>query len=160
ANQPPIADARVLVDGKGVNERTDGPDALKFGYSGAPVTLTLDASKSSDPDGKITAYRWLSGTTAPDGGIPLPNGMGGSRRGVPLGAAPDWPEDVVAPQIELDKGIWAFSLWVVDDEGAISTPDSIKITIGDVVDPVVQQCADHVLKSEPEACRRCVCGQS
>src|SRR5437868_14693384 len=70
AKQPPVADARVLRDGKPIDEHTDGPDALKFDYSGSPVTFTLDASKSYDTDGAITAYRWLSGTLAPDGGIP------------------------------------------------------------------------------------------
>lgn len=159
ANVPPVADARVLRDGKSVDENT-GADALKFDYSGMPVAVTLDGSKSSDPDGTVVKYRWLSGTLAPDGGIPLPNGAGASRRWVPPGESPDWPDDVVSPQVELDKGIWAFTLWVTDDGGAISTPDTVKIIIGDVVDPVVQECADKVITTEPEACRRCVCGQS
>jgi len=160
ANQLPVADARVIRDGKSVNEFTDGADATKFDYSGMPVTLTLDASKSHDPDGTITAYRWLSGTVAPDGGIPLPSGMGVSRRWVPANEPPDWPDDVATPEVTLDKGIWSFSLWVTDNAGAISTPASIKLTIGDVVDPVVQKCADAVVSTEPEACRKCVCTQS
>ena len=160
ANQLPIADARVLRDGKSVNARTDGAAALKFDYSGTPVTLTLDASQSHDPDGMVTRYRWLSGTLAPDGGIPLPDAMGVSHRWVPANAAPDWPDDVVSPEVTLDKGIWSFELWVTDDAGAVSTPDTLKLTIGDVVDPIVQHCSDQVLSSEPEACRRCICGQS
>jgi hypothetical protein len=160
ANQLPVADARVLRDGKRVNERTDGAAALKFDYSGTPVAITLDASQSYDSDGTIATYRWLSGTLASDGGIPLPNGMGVSQRWVPAGAQPNWPGELVAPKVELDQGIWSFSLWVIDDRGAISTPDAIKITVGSAVDPVVQQCADHVLPSEPEACRQCVCAQS
>ena len=160
ANQLPIADARVIRDGKSVNERTDGADATKFDYSGAPVAVTLDASKSHDLDGTITAYRWLSGIVAPDGGIPLPDGTGVSRRWVPAGEALNWPGDGVSPTVMLDKGIWSFSLWVTDNGGAISTPDTIKITIGDVVDPVVQQCTSAVISTEPEACRTCLCTQS
>jgi hypothetical protein len=159
ANQLPVADARAIRDGKSVDEHT-GADALKFDYAGTPVTVTLDASNSSDPDGKITTYRWLSGALAPDGGIPLPDGTGVSRRWVPPNEPIDWPDDVAMPEVTLEKGIWDFSLWVIDDGGAISTPDVVKITIGDVVDPVVQECADHVLSSEPEACRKCVCNQS
>jgi hypothetical protein len=83
-----------------------------------------------------------------------------SRRWVPPGSPPDWPDDVAMPQVMLDMGIWSFTLWVTDDKGAISTPDTIKITIGNVVDPAVQQCADNVVMTEPEACRLCVCGQS
>jgi len=160
ANQLPVADARVIRDGKSVNQRTDGADATKFDYSGTPVTVTLDASKSYDPDGTITAYRWLSGTLAPDGGIPLPNGMGVSLRWVPPNEPPNWPGNGVSEQVTLDKGIWSFSLWVTDNDGAVSTPDAIKITIGDVVDPVVQQCANDVVSTEPEACRQCLCAQS
>ena len=160
ANQPPVADARVLRDGKSVNERTDGAAALKFDFSGTPVAITLDASKSYDSDGSITTYRWLSGNLAGDGGIPLASGMGVSRRWVPDGESPDWPDDVVAPSVELGQGIWAFTLWVIDNGGAISTPDTLRITVGSVVDPVVQQCSDHVLSTEPEACRQCVCAQS
>jgi hypothetical protein len=160
ANQLPVADARVMRDGKSVDEVTDGADALKFDYSGTPVAITLDASHSYDPDGTIRTYRWLSGTVAPDGGIPLSDGTGVSRRWVPAGEPPDWPDDVMSPMVELDMGIWEFSLWVIDDGGATSMPDSIKITVGSVVDPVVQKCVDNVLPSEPEACRQCMCGQS
>src|SRR6516162_4903305 len=98
ANQLPVADARVIHDGKSVNEFTDGANATKFDYAGMPVTLTLDGSKSHDPDGTITAYRWLSGTVAPDGGIRLPGDMGVSRRWVPAGDPPAWPDDIAMPQ--------------------------------------------------------------
>ena len=160
ANQLPVADARVIRDGKSVDEQTDGADALKFEYAGTPVAVTLDASYSHDPDGTITGYRWLSGTVAPDGGIPLPDGMGVSRRWVPEGEPIDWPDDVKSPTVELGQGIWEFSLWALDEDGATGVPDSIKVTIGNVVDPVVQKCADSVVSSEPEACRVCMCGQS
>jgi hypothetical protein len=37
---------------------------VSIDYNGAPVAVTLDATGSSDADGKIVAYRWLSGTPA------------------------------------------------------------------------------------------------
>jgi hypothetical protein len=125
-----------------------------------PVAITLDASQSHDPDGTVKTHRWLSGTAAGDGGIPLPGGMGVSNRWVPAGSPIDWPDDVAMPEVTLDMGIWSFTLWVIDDGGAISTSDTVKITIGNVVDPVIQACADKVVPTEPEACRLCVCGQS
>src|SRR5262245_17225326 len=71
-NQPPIADARVIRDGRSINARTSdaGATALTFDFTGSPVTITLDGSYSHDPDGTIPAsgYRWLSATEAPDGG--------------------------------------------------------------------------------------------
>ncbi|HLK37873.1 MAG TPA: hypothetical protein VKU41_14025 [Polyangiaceae bacterium] len=160
ANQSPIADARVVRDGQSVSAKMDGGAALlTFDFTGAPVPLTLDASHSYDPDGTITAYRWLSGTLAPDGGTVLPDG-GVELRWLPPDAAPDWPGNTAQPQVELGQGIWYFTLWVTDNQGAVSNPDTIKITIGNVVDPVVQQCADAVVSTEPEACRQCLCKQS
>src|SRR5262249_22092108 len=76
---------------------------------------------------------------------------------VPPGSPANWPGNTESPVVDLDKGIWSFSLWVVDDLGAISKPDTIKITVGSVVDPVVQQCADKVISTEPAAVRQCVC---
>jgi hypothetical protein len=161
ANQIPIADARVIRDGKSVNARTDGgAAALTFDFSGTPVRITLDGSHSYDPDGTIVAYHWLSATPAPEGGMPLPNDAGVLNRRIPPGAAPNWPGEVMQPQVDLGEGIWSFALWVVDDGGAISSPDTIKITIGAAVDPAVKQCADNVVSTEPPACRQCVCSQS
>jgi hypothetical protein len=161
ANQIPIADARLIRDGMSVNGRMDGgAAATTFEYTGTPVMITLDGSHSYDPDGTIVAYKWLSATLAPDGGIELPNDGGLSLRWIPPGAPLNWPGTQVQPQVELGQGIWSFSLWVTDNEGAISNPDTITITIGNVVNPVVQACAAAVISTEPDSCKQCVCMQS
>jgi hypothetical protein len=160
-NQIPIADARIIRNGESVNARMEGgAGALSFDYTGMPITITLDASNSYDPDGTIVAYHWLSATLAPDGGIQLPDEGGVSLRWIPPGVSLNWPGDQVKPQVTLGQGSWSFDLWVTDNLGAISNPDTITITIGNVVSPEVQQCADAVLSTEPESCRLCVCKQS
>jgi hypothetical protein len=157
-HQLPVADARVLRDGVSTNGKDDAA-ALTFAYSGMPVAITLDGSQSYSSSSTIVTYRWLSGTLAPEGGTPLPDDSGVMLRWAPPGAPPNWPGDVKQPQVSLDQGIWFFTLWVIDDSGAISDPDTIKITVGSVVDPMVQQCADQVVSTEPEACRQCLCKQ-
>jgi hypothetical protein len=79
---------------------------------------------------------------------------------VPAGAPPNWPGAAAQPQVELGEGIWSFSLWVTDNQGAVSQPDTIKITVGQVVDPAVTQCAANVLPTEPAACSMCLCSQT
>jgi hypothetical protein len=157
-NQIPIAEARLIRDGKSVNGETDGGALVEFPFDGTPVTITLDGSQSYDPDGTIVAYHWLSGTLV-DGGTAPAGDAGVVHRWVPPGAPPNWPGDTAKPQVSLSEGIWSFTLWVVDNGGAISNPDTIQITVGNVVDPAVQQCADTVIASEPEACKQCVCMQ-
>jgi hypothetical protein len=162
ANQIPVADARVLRNGESFNARIDGGAAeLKFDFAGSPVMVTLDGTHSYDPDGTIVAYQWLSATLASsDGGAPQPSDGGTMLRFIPDGAPPNWPGTSSQPQVELGQGIWSFSLWVIDNQGAISQPDTIKITVGAVVDPAVKQCADKVLSTEPAACSQCLCSQS
>jgi hypothetical protein len=159
-NQAPIADARIVRDGQSVNGQGDGgAAALTFPFTGTPVAVTLDASHSSDPDGTVASYRWLSGTLAPEGGTELPGEGGVMHRWAPAGSPPNWPGDAVRPQVELGEGIWSFTLWVVDNEGAISAPSTITITVGMVTNPVVQQCADAVVDTESASCRQCLCMQ-
>jgi hypothetical protein len=129
SNMPPIADAG---------------EAQTLDYSGSPVTVTLDASGSTDPDGKIVGYRWLSGNKG-DGGV----GRGG----------PD-PKDVEHPEVKLGEGVWVFTLFVYDNDGGISQPSNVMITVGNAVAPEVSECADTALDTIPETCRTCVCGVS
>jgi hypothetical protein len=135
-NEIPIADAKVLVNGAAMEQTRDGSiAALAFPFSGEPVTVTLDGTSSHDLDGKIAGYRWLSGTRIPDAGIPRPWGLDAGApepywRSEPAGEDPGWPSDVAAPTVQLGEGTWTFSLWVVDNRGAWSSPDSIRFTIG------------------------------
>jgi len=87
-------------------------------FAGTPVTVTLDASRSSDRDGQLVGVVWLNGTDADAGGVMLPD-----------------PPDVPFSQVTLGQGVWLFHLFVQDDDGAISAPDTVQITIGDVAMP-------------------------
>jgi hypothetical protein len=117
----PVAVARA-VDPSGNAVDSSANDGLGpiFPFAGEPVEVVLDGKKSSDMDGTIAGYRWLSGTLA-DGGV---------DRVVPDGEAPSWPDDVAQPHVKLGEGRWSFSLWVTDDEGEISDPDTIQLIVG------------------------------
>jgi hypothetical protein len=97
-----------------------GPDQM-VPATGMSVSVTLDGSQSSDSDGHIVEYRWLSATKPPDGG---------SGRYVPPGQMPSWPDDEVQPKVSLPEGVWTFSLQVTDDKGATSVADTVTITVG------------------------------
>ena len=119
----PRADARI----QGHEEK-----AVTIAYEGEAVTLTLDASHSKDPDGRIAKFRWLSATRTTPGSpenAPAAGSGARSQRSVPDGAEPSWPDDVEQPQVTLEEGSHAFTLWVIDDRGLVSAPDTIRIDI-------------------------------
>jgi hypothetical protein len=119
-----------------------GPDQ-KLDYTGEPVTVQLDGRKSSDPNGTITKYIWMSGTSEPDAGV--------ARVG------PD-PMDVAQPSVMLDQGAWKFVLWVVDDGGKTSRPSTVTITVGSGVPPEAVACVGSVPPTAlPAACAMCAC---
>ncbi|MEW8257017.1 MAG: PKD domain-containing protein, partial [Candidatus Thiodiazotropha taylori] len=89
ANKAPVADAGV-----------DQMHQLQAGQTS--MTVTLDGSGSSDPDGTVADYIW---TGSPD------------------------PADVASPSIALSEGTHKFSLVVVDDQGASSASDTVLITV-------------------------------
>jgi hypothetical protein len=72
----------------------------------ATVPVILDGSQSHDPDGVISEYRW---TGTPD------------------------PDDSARPQVNLGAGQHTFSLVVVDNGGALSTFDTVTITVEPIV---------------------------
>ncbi|MCG7947470.1 MAG: PKD domain-containing protein, partial [Candidatus Thiodiazotropha taylori] len=89
ANKAPVADAGV-----------DQQMQLQAGQTS--MTVTLDGSGSSDPDGSVTDYIW---TGSPD------------------------PADVASPSIALGEGSHKLSLVVVDDQGESSASDTVLITV-------------------------------
>ena len=95
-------------------------------FTGEPITVTLDGTKSRDLDGEITGYEWRPVVlAASDGGMPAPDAGAGD--------AVD-PRDVAKPKFELGRGTYHFTLWVLDDGGARSKPDTVTVKIGG--DPV------------------------
>jgi len=88
-NQPPVTDAGQDI-------------TLVIPADQTTVSLSLDGSSSSDPDGTVTVYAW-SGT---------PN-----------------PKDVAKPVVTLKQGIYEFTLVVTDNSGNNSTSDSVNVTI-------------------------------
>ena len=132
-NDLPIAEAQVVHPQTGaiVQMQLDGSLApVTFPYSGAPVRIVLTAQNSRDPDGTIEEYRWLSGNRVPDAGVPRP-----PLRRVPEGVDTAWPADEAMTTVDLGPGLWAFSLWVRDDNGAWSAPDTIRVIIGSATSP-------------------------
>jgi PKD domain len=111
-------------------------------YGGEPVTVRLDGRKSSDRDGEIVEYIWRSAQPGGDGGSQWASGVLD-------------PDDEERPSLELDRGSYTFVLWVSDDHGGVSKPDSVNVEVG--TDPLVE-CVAESLELVPEPCRACSCG--
>lgn len=127
------------------NNKTPVADAGEkqlFDFTGTPVTVTLDASLSTDQDGTIAEYRWLSGLDV-DGGVV---GRGGLD-----------PDDEVSPTLTLGAGTWQFTLFVIDNEGEVSSPDTVTIQVGSGLDPEVVACMAAAASTIADDCKQCVC---
>ena len=120
-------------------------------FSGMPINITLDGSKSRDLDGKVVRYDWR--LVAPEAGD------GGMAMSMPDAGADDAldPRNVVKPKLELGRGTYTFILWVSDDGGAVSEPDTVTVKVGG--DPV-QECVAASYEGLDEPCRQCLCEQS
>jgi hypothetical protein len=140
-NNAPVALARA------VDPATNMPVAgmVQVPYNGAPATVTLDGMGSTDDDGHITRYQWQSGNSDPDAGM---------SRSVPAGEAMDWPADRGRTDVALEQGQWTFVLYVQDDKGVYSDPDTIVVNVG--TDPVME-CADMIVDGVADACKLCMC---
>jgi hypothetical protein len=105
ANAVPVALARVV-----------GPDGMAtttmvtFPFSGQPVAVTLDSAGSTDRDGRIASHQWIAS-----------NPMMPMERMILNGAS---------PQVSLGEGTWTFSLWVTDEKGKVSRPDTVTFVVG------------------------------
>lgn len=113
-----------------------------FELNGSPVAVTLDGSLSTDSDGTIVTYRWLSGLDV-DGGVV---GRGGVD-----------PDDVKSPTLMLGAGTWEFTLFVIDDDGEVSSPDTVTIQVGSALPPKVAACMEAAASTIAEDCSQCVC---
>lgn len=124
SNRRPVALARA-IDPTGMEVDSSANHGLgpNFPLKGGDdkVEVVLDGTGSTDSDGTIVAYKWLSATKID----------GGAGREIPDGEDASWPEDVAQPHVTLTKGNWSFALWVTDNKGAVSDPDTIELIIGD-----------------------------
>jgi hypothetical protein len=121
-NRLPVAVAHAVdVMGMSVDSSVNNDRGPIFPLKGDTVEVVLDGTASTDSDGTIVAYRWLSATLLD----------AGAGREIPKGEKPEWPDDVAQPHVKLTAGTWAFSLWVTDNKGALSDPDTIELIVGD-----------------------------
>jgi hypothetical protein len=119
-------------------------DAQVLAFTGVPVRVTLDATQSSDADGAVIGYRWLSGNKG-DGGI---------------GRDVTDPEDIASPSLDLGEGVWVFTLYVFDNHGGVSLPTTVTIRVGAAQPPEVTECTNDALATIAQDCRSCICSQS
>lgn len=80
--------------------------------------VTLDGSASSDSDGTIVSYVWIQ-TDGPTVAL-----------SEPAAAMPTF----IAPDVDADS-VLTFELMVTDDDAADSAPDSVNVTVQNVVPP-------------------------
>jgi hypothetical protein len=169
---PQIKPANKLPKAVALVADADGKLASKvqLNYTGADIDVTLDATTSSDEDGTIVSYRWLSANAVRDGGLgqlshdvttdaaTMTIKAGG--RYVPPGEPASWPGTSAKVTVPLGEGVWTFILLVFDNKGGVSAPSTVEITIGKpnpADDPKVKMCADNVYSMVSEPCKLCVC---
>ena len=118
-------------------------------FMGEPIEVKLDGSKSRDLDGRIVGYDWrLVDPNAGDGGM----SMSGS-----VDAGVGEIEKVAKPKLELGRGEYTFTLWVRDNDRAISEPDTVTIKVGGNPE---QECIAKSYEMLADGCRQCLCMQS
>ena len=136
-NKPPIAE--IWLNGAAVAKSGSPAATVTIPYMGAPVSLVLDGAKSFDPDGQVTSFKWLR-TDVPaasrwaDGGVPPPDS------GLPTFSPSEDPPAGNSASLNLDKGKARYSLWVMDNSGAISAPATVTLN---VAEPMMMMPAGH-----------------
>lgn len=105
----------------------DAGDDQELEYDGDPVSVTLDGSRSADSDGDVVSYQWLISSRIECDGKDDDD---------------ECPEHVEKPKVMLDEGRYHFTLWVTDNKGAVSDPDTVMITVGNPPDEVADAGTD------------------
>jgi hypothetical protein len=126
SNKPPVA--KIVV--RQGSDTIAASDSIKF--NGAAIKITLDGKDSSDADGNVVEYLWMrtdvpASARSADSGI-APDEDGGVKSIVPPFTGD--PEPKVAVEVTLKvAGKYRYSLWVTDDDGAVSAPASVTLNV-------------------------------
>jgi hypothetical protein len=143
-NEVPVATVQLLMNG---NMPVDVSKPIP--YMGTPIAFTLNGSMSSDIDGTIVKYEWLRTDVPPnvryDAGI------------MNLASYTGDPMPVASPQVTLGEGHYQFSLWVTDDEDAISAPATLEFTIETPTVFMPDAACLTMYTSNTPGCADCVC---
>lgn len=125
-NQNPVAKIVVRQGDKTIGAM----DTIKL--EGGSVKITLDGKGSSDPDGEVEEYQWMR-TDVPasarraDSGV-APDDDSGVKSTVPRYTGD--PEGKATVEVTLTQvGKYRYSLWVTDDDGKVSAPASVTLTV-------------------------------
>lgn len=143
-NQPPVAAVQLLVNGAPFDTKDPVP------FMGGPAAVTLDGSGSSDEDGTIVKYLWLQ-TDVPND---VRYGLGDAGA---LGPFMGDPPPVASPQLSLGEGTYQYSVWVTDDEDAISEPATIEFTVKTPSNYMPDAACKAAYMSDIPECVDCVC---
>ncbi len=147
-NNAPIAKAQALVNGVVINLADPIP------YMGTPVSITLDATASTDDDGEIVSALWLATDASPTERY-AGNGLVDS--GTLTAFAAD-PAPGIQSIVTLGEGTYQYSVWVTDDGKLTSEPATIMFTVAapSPYDPE-PACVTGYARPEPVGCDACVC---
>ncbi len=115
------------------------------------------------PDGSMAV---ADASTVGDGAVnaldPVNSDGGAADAGHPdrpMGEPGPDPDDVVRPEVKLNRGVYTFLLWVTDDDGVTSAPDTVVIAVGEPSSSPEAECADSAYEGLTDACRQCTCTQ-
>jgi hypothetical protein len=153
-NHGKVPSAEVRVLGPTGKELAQTGTKVMLTFTGQPIQITLDGSHSSDADGDIVTYRWLAWKaeqqSVTDSGVDA--GTVWSRAD---GGSPGWPDDIAQPTVTLGEGTHVFTLWVMDDSGNTSAPDSVRIDVQSTLSP--EQCITSAVEGTDPVCVGCIC---
>lgn len=131
----------IPVDERGAIDEGVRALGIALAYDGSPLTVTLDATASSDRDGEVVSYVWLSGN------------FGAGCMGRDDAPGHD-PNDEARASVTLDEGFWEFALWVEDDLGDVSDQSVVTIRVGaNSADPCSEGPGSTVVGDEDAGAR-------